>query len=88
MHCPQSSQLLGLLWILAAFITTQGIKQTTLHAQATEICDNQVDDDGDTFIDCEDPDCQAGIFRDSGQAIGNTGSYDVSLACDLFQNCP
>ena len=79
MHRRQPSQLLRLLWILVAFITTQGIEQTVLDAQATEICDNQVDDDGDTLIDCEDPDCQAGIFRDSGQALGNTSSYDVSL---------
>ena len=52
---------------------------STLPAQVAEICDNQVDDDGDGLVDCDDPECQPGEFADSGQLLGNSGSYDLSL---------
>ncbi len=36
---------------------------------ATEICNNNIDDDGDNLIDCEDPDCAPDI------EVSNTGPY-------------
>ena len=30
---------------------------TSSYAQVAEICANGIDDDGDTLIDCDDPDC-------------------------------
>ena len=47
---------------------------------AIEICDNGIDDDGDGFIDCEDPECaDYFLFTDSGQALGNLASSSVAL---------
>ena len=48
-----------------------------LHAQVAEICANGIDDDGDTLIDCDDPDCNFPLFSDGG--YGNSNSRSVAL---------
>jgi hypothetical protein len=42
-----------LLAVGFALVLTTG----TAMAQATEICDNGIDDDSDKLVDCDDPDC-------------------------------
>ena len=49
----------------------------SLHAQVAEICANGIDDDGDTLIDCEDPDCNFPLFSDG--SYGDSSSHDVAL---------
>ena len=44
------------LLILAGVLALHG-NTSLLHAQVAEICTNGIDDDGDTLIDCDDPDC-------------------------------
>ena len=50
---------------------------TSSYAQVAEICANGIDDDGDTLIDCDDPDCTFQLFSDS--SYGNSWSFDVAL---------
>ena len=50
---------------------------TSSYAQVAEICANGIDDDGDTLIDCDDPDCTFQLFSDS--SYGNSWSLDVAL---------
>jgi hypothetical protein len=55
-----------------------GLTPTTpLPAQAGEICGNQVDDDGDGLIDCEDDECSFSQFTDI--AVGNSDSRGFAL---------
>ena len=53
--------LYGIAALLAVFFLAVGVialPVTQVGAQTkTEVCDNQVDDDDDKLIDCEDPDC-------------------------------
>lgn len=42
-----------------------------------EICGNGLDDDGDTFTDCDDPDCQPSLTYSSSDE--NCGSLDGSI---------
>jgi hypothetical protein len=51
----------------------QGILIETCGAQpqhVMEICDNDVDDDGDDLIDCDDPDCCGYAFCNCGSVLG------------------
>ena len=50
---------------------------TSSYAQVAEICANGIDDDGDTLIDCDDPDCTFPLFSDS--SYGKSDSADVAL---------
>ncbi len=50
-----------------------------LQAQSFEICDNGIDDDGDTLVDCQDTDCSQRFIR-SGNTLGNTSVNDIQLA--------
>lgn len=48
-----------------------------------EICDNNIDDDGDNLIDCEDPDCKNGLTATvlaSPAAICLLGSSSISVS--------
>ncbi len=47
-----------------------------LFAQAQEICDNGIDDDGDGFIDCFDPDCALNSLCD-GSYVGNDANCEA-----------
>lgn len=47
------TNLLKLLFCLIFTISISAV----LNGQSTEICDNAIDDDGDSLIDCEDEDC-------------------------------
>ena len=48
-----------------------------------EICDNTVDDDGDTFVDCDDPDCADECVADVyGCTDSNANNYDVLATAD------
>ena len=78
------------LLILAGMLALHG-NTSLLHAQSTEICDNGSDDDGDTLIDCDDPDCRfplfdGGIYGDfyrAGVALGDLdgdGDLDTWVA--------
>ena len=49
----------------------------SLHAQVAEICANGIDDDGDTLIDCDDPDCNFPLFSDG--SYGNSGGFGIAL---------
>jgi hypothetical protein len=54
-----------------------------LPAEVAEFCGNQVDDDGDVLIECEDDDCTFPLLSNS--ALGNTNSHNVALGdihCD------
>ena len=54
---------------------------STLCPAPLEECFNTIDDDGDTLIDCDDPDCQGFLGMSSnGQALGNTQTRSVALA--------
>ncbi|MGA1781014.1 MAG: hypothetical protein ACO4CW_11850, partial [Planctomycetota bacterium] len=48
-----------------------------LHAQLGEICGNQLDDDGDGLVDCQDEDCDLPYFV--GVGYGSLSSRAVSL---------
>ncbi|MGA1490144.1 MAG: hypothetical protein ACO4B3_14220, partial [Planctomycetota bacterium] len=48
-----------------------------LHAQLGEICGNQLDDDGDGLVDCQDEDCDLLYFVGGG--YGSSYSQAVSL---------
>ena len=41
-------------FIFQGFLACHSFERTP----ASEICDNQIDDDGDNKIDCHDPDCE------------------------------
>ena len=59
----------------------------SLHAQVAEICTNGIDDDGDTLIDCEDPDC---IFSLTGAPpFPNCGIDPTAdaLECESYNTC-
>lgn len=64
------------------------------HAQAVEICNNGIDDDGDKLIDCQDPDCpECDRFQSCVQpntcympsiwGVPNGGGVDVYGSQDL-----
>ncbi|RIV17852.1 hypothetical protein DYU11_30730 [Fibrisoma montanum] len=46
---------IGLMLVLVGGMTIS--TATPLLAQSVEICNNNIDDDGDNLIDCQDPDC-------------------------------
>ena len=64
--------------LIILLIQFAGTEVSHLIAQSTEICSNGLDDDGDGLIDCQDDDCDV-LFIDSGQALGNSESYGLSL---------
>ena len=66
----------AILFILPVLVLT--VVCAPLPAQNVEICDNQVDDDGDNLTDCDDPDCQPGEYLDGG-TLGNSSSFGITL---------
>ena len=51
--------ILSLIFLFVVAVAVFGLQSTPTTAQVKEeICDNQVDDDDDKLIDCEDPDCE------------------------------
>ena len=58
---PVINSLGLLLWAILLCLTSPVPTQ----AQVAEVCANGIDDDGDTLIDCDDPDCTFPLF--SGQ---------------------
>ena len=56
---------------------------TSSYAQVAEICANGIDDDGDTLIDCDDPDCQfecGYLETDCTNGLDDDGDNLVELA--------
>ncbi|MDA3862956.1 MAG: trypsin-like serine protease [Deltaproteobacteria bacterium] len=51
---------------------------------AQEICDNNIDDDFDDLIDCEDPDCEETIECFSGEWCDNNVDDDGDSLVDCF----
>ena len=49
--------LLRNLFLLLPFLMFLGVAPAVLLGQTVEICNNGIDDDGDGFVDCYDPDC-------------------------------
>lgn len=49
-----------------------------------EICDNNIDDDGDGLVDCDDPDCNSSLSASSTNTPGNCnnplGAIDVTTS--------
>jgi hypothetical protein len=60
--------------LLAGFGCAGGT--TTSNQPKTEICDNDLDDDGDHMLDCFDPDCYSSPVCASGLEICNNGVDD------------
>ena len=67
----------GLTLLILAGMLTLHANTSLLHAQVAEICTNGIDDDGDTLIDCDDPDCNFPLFSDG--SYGNSNSFGVAL---------
>jgi len=53
----------------------------------SEICDNGIDDDGDTDIDCFDDDCPVKTFCDPGQTKICWTQSCIDIPCPLNQDC-
>ena len=70
---PVATSIGLLLWAILICLTIPAPG----HAQVAEICTNGIDDDGDTLIDCDDPDCNFPLFSDG--SYGNSNSHDVAL---------
>jgi len=68
----RGSSLLVLL-LAAVLVPCQGVL-------GQEICNNGIDDNGDGFIDCADPDCADYFsFTESPQQFGNSWSFGVAI---------
>ena len=67
---PVATSIGLLLWAILICLTIPAPG----HAQVAEICTNGIDDDGDTLIDCDDPDCNFPLFSD-----GSSNSRGVAL---------
>jgi hypothetical protein len=61
-----------------AFLLTPLLTLSFLPAQSAELCWNQIDDDADGLVDCEDEDCLTVDF--SGAGLGSGSSHAVKLA--------
>ncbi|MDC3252040.1 FG-GAP-like repeat-containing protein [Planctomycetota bacterium] len=70
---PATTSIGLLLWAILICLTIPAPG----HAQVAEICANGIDDDGDTLIDCDDPDCNFPLFSDG--SYGNSKSHGVAL---------
>lgn len=66
----------GALWTLLVVFSMLGPHGSAM-AQSPEICNNGIDDDGDTLVDCADPDCFGSFY--SGQVLGSSLSSHVEL---------
>jgi hypothetical protein len=65
-------------WLILLLAPLMGLATATaLPAQVAEICDNDIDDDGDGLVDCDDDDCSFPLF--SNYALGDSNSRIVSL---------
>ena len=73
----KSIRHLGLNFLILAGMLALHGNTSLLHAQISELCGNGVDDDGDTLIDCDDPDCRFPLF--DGGIYGNTSSRHIAL---------
>ncbi len=75
------SSVIDHIWLSTIFAWLSClIISTSADAQVPDICEDGLDNDGDSLIDCEDPDwIGISIFIDSGQALGSRPSLDVSL---------
>ena len=72
----RTSRIVTCSLLLLLFFLVPG-SLVRLAAQTPEICDNQIDDDGDGAIDCLDLDCQPGVFEMLG--IPLPSGTDLSL---------
>ncbi len=71
--------------VLAALLTLCGASACS----SGEICDNQVDDDGDGFVDCADQDCAASCGEDCFNSLDDDGDGAVDcLDEDCEAACP
>ena len=73
----QLARIFALALLILAGVMTLHCNTSLLHAQSTEICANGIDDDGDSLIDCDDPDCTFQLFF--ADSYGNSSSNDVAL---------
>ena len=70
---PVINSLGLLLWAILLCLTSPVPTQ----AQVAEVCANGIDDDGDTLIDCDDPDCTFPLFY--GPGYDDNNSFGVAL---------
>ena len=73
----QLTRIFALALTIPAGVLTLHCNTTPLHAQVAEICANGIDDDGDSLIDCFDPDCSFPYFSDG--SYGDSDSRTVAV---------
>jgi len=74
--------------LLCCLILTVACDDTSSNKnKADEICDNLVDDDGDTFVDCDDQDCwpDAACAANNVNNVSNVNNVN-NQTCDGTQD--